>query len=216
YNLYLVSSTTCDTRVGTRVLFEGKEVGRVDGITSLDSNRVVLTLQIENGVKIARNSDINCVEKILGDVVIEILQVKKDKGVYLEGKDTLYAGVTLLPKRVLDSAAREIITGKLKDLKQAVDSIVMARNYKGLVGCWVKQGSSDIGYPEICFNADSTAEFKKGNTVDKFRVKAFEGRLEVVDRSGEEHDLPVTDFQGNKLLMMDAMGSRKLLFYKKK
>jgi ABC-type transporter Mla subunit MlaD len=126
YNLHLIIDKVCNVNAGSKVLLEGKEIGRVEEVTVIDTNMVIVNLRIYNGVRIPKINDVKCTENILGDTFIKVsfgANEPVDKSGYLRDKDTLYGKYTSEFKK-LDSTSTQEIFNKLNDLKNTVDSII--------------------------------------------------------------------------------------------
>jgi ABC-type transporter Mla subunit MlaD len=126
YVLYVRFPKDCDVTKQSNVLWEGKEIGRVNKITATDSNMVILDLMIDKQVNLPASSTAECSKNLLGETFIKLTSPTKivtTTSGYLHAMDTLH-GRYVDHSRILDSVNRKKIINKLLDLKNTVDSII--------------------------------------------------------------------------------------------
>ena len=130
YNLTLVIEGDCDVNVGSKVLMKGGEIGRIEEVTTLDSNTTSIKLLIDKDVRLPMYSTVKYRKGLLGDDFIEIdIEAKgpRMESGFLKEPDTLH-GSYVNQSRILDSAEKEKIFEKLKELKSTLDTIVKKRD----------------------------------------------------------------------------------------
>jgi hypothetical protein len=133
YPLFVNIQKDCKVNEDSRVLWEGKEIGRVDKIAALDTGTIILRLQIQRQVKLPATSMAQCQENLLGDAEIDIsapAEALSGANQFLQAKDTVN-GRYIDRSITLDSNARQKSIDKLKDLKNTVYSIVRDQRSSG-------------------------------------------------------------------------------------
>lgn len=126
YLIFVRFPKDCDVTKQSDVLWEGKEIGRVNKIIATDSNMVILDLMIDKQVNLPASCTVECSKDLLGNTFIKLTSPTKIVSTtsgYLHAMDTL-PGRYVDHSRILDSINKKKIIDKLLDLKKTVDSII--------------------------------------------------------------------------------------------
>ena len=130
YNLTLIIKGDCEVSIGTKVLMKGDEIGRIEEVTALDSNTTSVKVLIDKDVHLPVSSTVKYRKGLIGDDFIEIDNEAKGldrESRFLKEADTLH-GSYVNQSRILDSAEKEKIFEKLKELKSTLDTIMKKRD----------------------------------------------------------------------------------------
>ena len=130
YVLYAIIERTSTVNGDSKVLLEGREIGRVDLSTSLEKNKILVKMLIHEKEKIPRSASVKYRENILGNTYIDISSDSSSspvKGGFIEAMDTL-KGNYETPMRKIDSSTMKVIFHKLEDLKNTLDSAMKKKD----------------------------------------------------------------------------------------
>jgi len=136
YPLYAVIDNVHSVESESKVILDGKEIGRIDKVRMLGMHRVLLKLSIDDGVKIPGSDDVRYRETLLGGAEVDISGAARkvtesgvaakpgmlDRSGFLKASDTLH-GMYEPNFKEVDSNDRKRILNRLDDLVKTVDSV---------------------------------------------------------------------------------------------
>lgn len=125
YTLYAVIDNIHSVEPESVVRLEGKEIGHVEKTHMLAPHKVLLTLSIDNDVKIPFRDLVIYRESLLGNAEIDILKSAAPglASGYMQASDTLKG--TYEPNyQSLDEMDKKRIQNRLGDLVKTVDSVL--------------------------------------------------------------------------------------------
>jgi hypothetical protein len=129
YSLYLVIDKGCKVDQTSRVILDGKEIGKVESTKLQDPNKVILELSVKKDTRIPASYTVKCWQNLLNTVYIDIsrsIKADADNTGYHRAGDTLYGLYVSNQQR--DSVLNGAIHHELRELKSALDSAMVKGN----------------------------------------------------------------------------------------